>query len=63
MTRYVALLRDPVPLGGRCPMCGRVMDQSGRRPLRPRIRARRFEAVLDHAWNRRAPLWLDEDDA
>ena len=29
MTRYVALLRDPAPLGGICPACDAVMDESG----------------------------------
>jgi hypothetical protein len=29
VTRYVALLRDPAPLGGICPACGDVMDESG----------------------------------
>ena len=29
MTRYVALLRDPAPLGGVCPACDQVMDESG----------------------------------
>jgi hypothetical protein len=27
--RYVALLRDPAPLGGICPACDQVMDVSG----------------------------------
>jgi hypothetical protein len=27
--RYVALLRDPAPLGGICPACDQVMDESG----------------------------------
>lgn len=26
--RYVALLRDPAPLGGRCPACDGIMDES-----------------------------------
>ncbi len=29
MTRFVALLRSPAPLGGICPACERVMDESG----------------------------------
>jgi hypothetical protein len=29
MTRYVALLRDPEPLGGICPACDGVMDETG----------------------------------
>ena len=29
MTRYVALLRDPAPLGGVCPACEHIMDESG----------------------------------
>ncbi len=29
MTRYVALLRSTAPLGGMCPACERVMDESG----------------------------------
>jgi len=27
--RYIALLRDPAPLGGICPACDQVMDESG----------------------------------
>lgn len=29
MTRFVALLRSPAPLGGICPACDQVMDESG----------------------------------
>jgi len=29
VTRFVALLRDPRPLGGICPACDAVMDESG----------------------------------
>jgi hypothetical protein len=29
MTRYIALLPDATPLGGICPACGSVMDESG----------------------------------
>ena len=29
MTRYVALFRDPSLLGGICPACDAVMDESG----------------------------------
>jgi hypothetical protein len=29
VTRYVALLRSPAPLGGICPACDGVMDETG----------------------------------
>lgn len=29
MTRFVALLRSSAPLGGICPACERIMDESG----------------------------------
>jgi hypothetical protein len=29
VTRFVALIRDPTPLGGVCPACDAVMDESG----------------------------------
>ena len=35
--RYVALLRDSAPLGGICPSCSGVMDESGCRITRHAI--------------------------
>ena len=29
MTRFVALLGEPLPLGGACPACDQIMDESG----------------------------------
>ena len=29
MTRFVALLHSPAPLGGICPVCDQIMDESG----------------------------------
>jgi len=45
MTRYVALLYSPTPLGGRCPSCEELMDESGCRlgdhyQVRPAARRR-----------------------
>ena len=37
MTRFIALLRDPAPLGGICPACDGVMDESGCRITRHAI--------------------------
>ena len=55
MTRYVALLRSSAPLGGVCPACEHVMDETGCRigdrfGVRPEARRRTGVGQVVEVW-------------
>jgi hypothetical protein len=55
VTRYIALLREPAPLGGICPACDRVMDETGCRiggrfVVKAKARARTGVGQIVETW-------------